>query len=108
MMQILRAVLWAAVISIGTPVDAQTNYPEKPIRIIVGFSAGSTVDAAARILGQKLGELVGKPVVIDNVPGAAGNIAAERAAKASPDGYTLALAGNGQLVINPSLYKLNY
>ena len=87
---------------------AQSNYPEKPIRILVGFSAGSTVDVAARILGQKLGEGVGKAVVIDNITGVAGNIAAERVAKAIPDGYTLALAGNGQLVINPSLYKLPY
>ena len=87
---------------------AQTNYPEKPIRMVVGFPPGSTVDAIARLLGQKLAEALGKPVVIDNVTGAAGNIAADRVAKAAPDGYTLGLVGQGPLVINPSLYKLAY
>lgn len=108
MTRILGVILVVAVIVAADYAAAQSNYPEKPIRIVVGFSAGSTVDVAARILGQKLGERVGKPVVIDNMTGVAGNIAAERVAKATPDGYTLALAGNGQLVINPSLYRLTY
>jgi tripartite-type tricarboxylate transporter receptor subunit TctC len=87
---------------------AQSGYPEKPILIVVGFPPGSAVDAIARLLGQKLAEASGKPVVIDNVTGAAGNIAADRVAKAAPDGYTLGLVGQGSLVINPSLYKLAY
>jgi tripartite-type tricarboxylate transporter receptor subunit TctC len=87
---------------------AQTTYPEKPIRIVAGFPPGSALDTVARLLGQRLAESLGKPVVVENVAGAAGNIAADRVAKAAPDGYTLALAGNGQLVINPSLYKLPY
>lgn len=90
-----------------TPAEAQT-YPEKPIRLVVGFPAGGQADAVARLLGQKLTDAWGRPVVLDNAPGAAGNIAADRVAKATPDGYTLGLLAQGQLVINPSLYKLLY
>ena len=87
---------------------AQTNYPEKPIRMVVGFPPGSSSDTVARLLGQKFAEAWGKPVLIDNAAGAAGNIAADRVAKAEPDGYTLGLLASPQLVINPSLYKLAY
>jgi tripartite-type tricarboxylate transporter receptor subunit TctC len=68
---------------------AQTNYPEKPIRIVVGFPPGGPADTVARLLGQKFVEAWGKPVLIDNVTGAAGNIGADRVAKAALDGYTL-------------------
>jgi tripartite-type tricarboxylate transporter receptor subunit TctC len=96
-----------ALLIAGTPA-AQSNYPEKSIRIIVGFPPGSAPDIAARLLGQKLAESLGKPVLIENVAGAAGNIAADRVAKAAPDGYTLVLAANAQITVNPSLYKLPY
>jgi len=87
---------------------AQTTYPEKPIRIIVGFPPGSQPDTVARLLGQKLTGAWEKPVVIQNVTGAAGNIAADRVAKAAPDGYTLGQLSQTQIVINTSLYKLVY
>lgn len=87
---------------------AQERYPEKPIRLLVGFPAGSTADVAARLVGQKWSEALAKPVVVENVAGAAGNIAMERVVKAAPDGYTLGLAVNAQLTVNPSLYKLGY
>jgi tripartite-type tricarboxylate transporter receptor subunit TctC len=96
-----------ALMMMGSPV-AQTTYPEKPIRVIVGFPPGGPADTVARLLGQKFAEAWGKPVLIDNAPGAAGNIAADRVAKAAPDGYTLALVAEAQIVINPSLYKLAY
>jgi tripartite-type tricarboxylate transporter receptor subunit TctC len=96
-----------ALLIVGSPA-AQTTYPEKPIRVIVGFPPGGPADTVARLLGQKYAEAWGKPVVIDNVSGAAGNIAADRVAKAAPDGYTLALVAEAQIVINPSLYKLAY
>jgi tripartite-type tricarboxylate transporter receptor subunit TctC len=96
-----------ALLIVGSPA-AQSNYPEKPIRVVVGFPPGSSADIVARLLGQKLTEALGKPVVIENVPGAAGNIAAERVARAAPDGYTLALAAHAQIIINPSLYKLPF
>ena len=108
MKQILAVILSVSAIVAAGHAAAQTNYPEKPIRIIVGFPAGSSPDITARHLGQKLAESWAKSVVVDNVPGAAGNIAAERVAKAVPDGYTLALAVNAQVIINPSLYKLSY
>src|SRR4051794_9188505 len=85
---------------------AQTSYPQKPIRMVVGFAPGNSVDTVARLLGEKLGHALGKPLIIDNVAGAAGNIAADRIAKAAPDGYTLGLLSNAQLAINPSLYTV--
>ena len=96
-----------ALLIVGSP-TAQTAYPEKPIRVVVGFPPGSQSDILARLLGQKFAEALGKPIVVDNATGAGGNIATERVAKAAPDGYTLGLLANGQLVINPSLYKLAF
>lgn len=90
------------------PASAQGRYPEKPIHLLVGFPAGSTADVAGRLIGQKWSEAMGKPVVVENLAGAAGNIALERVVKAAPDGYTLALAVNAQLTVNPSLYRLPY
>jgi tripartite-type tricarboxylate transporter receptor subunit TctC len=87
---------------------AQTTYPEKPIRIVARFPPGSQTDTIARLLAQKFAEAWGKPVLVDNVTGSAGTIAADRVAKAAPDGYTLGLLSQTQLVINPSLYKLSY
>jgi len=87
---------------------AQTSYPEEPIRLVVGFPPDSQTDTVARLLGQKFADAWGKPVAIDNATGAAGNIAADRVAKAAPDGYTLGLMSQTQLVVNPSLYKLAY
>ena len=96
-----------ALLAVGN-LGAQSNYPERPIRVVVGFPAGSTSDIVARLLGQKFFEVWGKPVVTENVPGAAGNVAADRVAKAAPDGYTLGLLASPQLVINPNLYTLAY
>ena len=87
---------------------AQSDFPKKPVRIIVGFPAGGTSDTVARVLGQEFARAWGRPVVIFNLPGAAGSIAADRVAKAEPDGYTLGLAGETLLVIRPALYKVGY
>jgi tripartite-type tricarboxylate transporter receptor subunit TctC len=97
----------SALLVAGSPA-AQTNYPEKPIRMIVGFPPGSGSDTVARLLGQKFAEAWGKPVLIDNAAGAGGNIAAERVMNAAPDGYTLGILNQGQMVTNPLLYKLAY
>lgn len=96
-----------ALLIVGSPA-AQSTYPEKPIRMLVGFPPGGPPDVVARLLGQKFAEAFGKPVLIDNVTGAAGTIAADRVAKAAPDGYTLGLLASPELVINPGLYKLAY
>ena len=84
--------------------DVAADYPNRPIRILVGQSAGGATDIVARGLGQKLNEALGQPVVIDNRGGAAGSIAAALVAKATPDGYTVLIVP-GSFTINPSLYK---
>jgi len=96
-----------ALLIVGSPA-AQSNYPEKPIRLVVGYPPGSSLDTIARLFDQKLAEALGKPIVVENAAGAAGSIAADRVAKAAPDGYTLGLMTEAQIVINPSLYKLAY
>ncbi|MCC6780605.1 MAG: tripartite tricarboxylate transporter substrate binding protein, partial [Hyphomicrobiales bacterium] len=80
-------------------------YPSKPIRLVVAFPPGGTADVTARIIGQKLGELLGQPVVIDNRPGAGGNIGTELVAKAAPDGYTITAGSSNTHVTNLFLYK---
>src|SRR5438067_7315617 len=83
-------------------------YPSRPVRLIVAFPAGGSSDIVARLLGQRLSERLGQPIVIDNRPGAGGNIGTEAVAKAAPDGYTLLLASNVNAV-NATLYeKLNF
>ena len=79
-------------------------YPEKPIRLIVGFSAGGSTDVVARVVGKEIGEALGQPVVIENRPGAGSNIAAEMVARAEPDGYTLLMVAVTS-AINHTLYK---
>lgn len=92
-----------------TSAIAQAAYPEKPIRIFVGFTPGVAPDITARLLGEQFTKAWGKPVVVENVTGAGGNIAADRVAKAPPDGYTLLMGGNSSIIISPSLYeKLPY
>jgi tripartite-type tricarboxylate transporter receptor subunit TctC len=79
-------------------------YPERQIRMVVPFAVGGTSDVLARLIGQHLGEALGQQVVIDNRPGANGNIGSDLVAKAPPDGYTLLLVADGTMVVNPSLY----
>ena len=78
-------------------------YPSKPIRLLVGFAPGGGTDSAARTIAVKLSELVGQTVVVDNRPGAGGNIAADAVANATPDGYTIGLANIGSLAVNPHM-----
>jgi tripartite-type tricarboxylate transporter receptor subunit TctC len=79
-------------------------YPTKPIRLIVPFPAGGAVDISARAIGTELTKSLGQPVVVENRPGAGGNLAAEAAARAAPDGYTLFMATSAILAVNPVLY----
>jgi tripartite-type tricarboxylate transporter receptor subunit TctC len=81
------------------------TYPSKPIRLVVPFPPGGTTDILARTVGQKMTEVWGQPVVIDNRPGAGGNIGSDQVAKAAPDGYTLLMGTISTHAINPSLYK---
>mgnify|MGYP000095917973 FL=1 len=100
----------AAVVVSNTTAFAQSasTYPNKPIKIVVPFPAGGTSDVLARIFGQKMTEHWGQPVVVENRPGASGNLGADQVAKSAPDGYTLALMDVGNLVISPALFKLPF
>ena len=79
-------------------------YPNKPLRLLVPNPPGGATDTLARVLAPKLGEALGQPVIVDNRPGSNGNVASEAAAKAAPDGHTLYLAADAQIVIGPHLY----
>ena len=88
---------------------AQNSYPDRAVRMVVGYPPAGPVDIIARVMSDKLSEIWGQPVVIENVSGAGGNIAGDRVAKATPDGYTLLVATNAQLAVNPGLYtKMTY
>jgi tripartite-type tricarboxylate transporter receptor subunit TctC len=107
-MQRIFALAFSIMAAAAGSAVAQPGYPDKPIHLLVGFPPGSQADTVARLFGQQLAQALGRPVVIDTASGAAGSIAADRLAKAAPDGYTLGLMGEVQMVINPSLYKLAY
>ena len=88
------------------PVQGQATYPDRPVHLVVPYGAGGNFDNIARLLAKHLTERwKGTPVVIDNKPGANGNIGTAEVSRSSPDGYTLALVSNGTYAINPGLYK---
>ena len=105
MVRALIALLTVALSLAGFTSGAHAQaYPTKPIRIIVPYPAGGTSDILARSIGQKLSESVGQPVIVENKPGANGNVGAEFVARSAADGYTLLLADIGALAISPSVY----
>jgi len=102
-----NAVLAILALSCPCAVSAQ-QYPAKPVRLVVGFTAGASIDIVARAIAQPMGESMGQQVVVDNRPGAGSNIGSEIVAKSPPDGYTILIVNNG-FAISQSLYqKLNY
>jgi tripartite-type tricarboxylate transporter receptor subunit TctC len=101
-MQFIRVALMALALIAAGHARAQ-NYPDRTIRILVGFTPGSATDISARMFAQKLGEAWNVPVTVENLPGAAGSVGGERVAHSAPDGYTLYWGANGALTINPSL-----
>jgi len=102
----LGALLFAALPALSLAQDA---YPSKPVRIVVGYSAGGGNDLIVRIMAPKLGEGLGQPVIVENKPGAQSIIAADLVAKSAPDGYTLLMGPSGPMTMNPATYaKLSY
>ena len=98
----------AALVGLCSPTAAQ-DYPSRPIRFVVPQAAGGSTDILSRLVGQKIGEALGQPLVVENRAGANGIIGAEIVSKAPADGYTLLVGGTGTIAINPSLYsKLPY
>ena len=104
---LVRFALAAATLAACTLATAA--FPDKPIRIVIGFPAGGPLDQHARLLSDKLQAVLGQPVLVDYKSGAGGTVGAQEVMKAAPDGYTLMLANTGVMVINPALYtKLPY
>ena len=99
----------AATIGAARSEEAASKYPTRAIHIVVGFTPGGGNDIIARLVGQKLSENLGQPVVIDNKPGGGAIVATEYVAKSAPDGYTLLVGASGAMAINPAVYaKLPY
>jgi tripartite-type tricarboxylate transporter receptor subunit TctC len=109
MTRTIRRAVGALALAVACGAHAQAPYPNHPVRIVVPFPAGGTTDILARATAQKLTEGLGQPFVVENRPGAAGNIGAELVAKSPPDGYTMLMGTVGTHAINPSLYdKMPY
>ena len=99
----------ATLCAVVSPLAHAADYPAKPVRIIVGFPAGSTTDAVARLVGEHLSKKLGQPFVVENKPGANGMLGATEVARAQADGYTLLFTNSSSVTINPQIYKkVNY
>lgn len=105
LLQIVNLLLACLTLTGASGAGAQGVYPSRPITIVVGFSAGGTTDIITRLISDELRKGLGQPIIIENKPGAGGNIGAEIVAKAKPDGHTLLMGSVGPLAINASLYK---
>lgn len=102
MKKTLMLLTLAAMVS---PAGAAEPFPTRPIRVIVPYAPGGNVDISARIIAPPLGEVLGQTIVVDNRPGAGGNLGASLVAKATPDGYTLLVGSSGPLSVNPVIFK---
>ena len=100
--------LLAAASAPGRSPRAQPPWPSRPVRLVVGFTAGSATDVTARIFAQAFGQAWEQPVVVDNVSGNSGAIGTDRVAKAAPDGYTLLWAGNAAITVLPAMQALPF
>ena len=104
----MRLIAFMLAFVLVAPAMAETKWPEKPVKIVVGFTAGSATDVTARIFAQKFGEAWGQSVIVDNVSGNSGAIGVDKVAKAAPDGYTLMWSGNAAITVLPALQPLPF
>jgi len=98
------AAILASAFGAMAPAQAQSDYPNRPIHLVVGFAAGGGNDIFARLVGAKLGEILGQTVVVENKPGAAGRLSAEYVSHQAADGYTLLVGASGAMAIGPAIY----
>jgi len=105
MKHLITLLALAAGLSCAAPDAPAQAYPSRPIKILVPIPPGGAPDISARVVGQKLSEQMGQPVIVENRPAANGNVAMEQVAKSEPDGYTLAVLADSNVTVNPHLYK---
>jgi tripartite-type tricarboxylate transporter receptor subunit TctC len=104
-LQVVGTAILCAVLVLLPEVSVANTYPAKPVKILVGWAPGGGVDVTARLIAQKLSSVWGQQVIVENRPGAGGNLAADLAAKSAPDGYTLFLGTTGELAVNATLFR---
>ena len=102
-----RTLLSLLALAFACTAFSQGRYPEKPIRVVVGFPPGTSTDTLTRLVTTRMSDALGQPMVVENRPGAGSSIAAEQVARSAPDGYTL-LASSSANTVNPALYKLSF
>jgi tripartite-type tricarboxylate transporter receptor subunit TctC len=107
LLRILATLVFGALLAQAGPASAEapTNWPQRPVRIVIGFGPGSGTDILARMIAEELRVALGQPFIVDNRPGASAQIAASAVAKAEPDGYTLFLTSNSSHSVNPHVFK---
>jgi len=108
MRSVVRWAIALLSLAVAAASPARAEWPDKPVKLVVGFTAGSATDVSGRLFANKFGEMWGQSVIVDNVPGNSGAIGVDRVAKAAPDGYTLMWSGNAAITILPSLQKLPF
>ena len=105
----MRTFVLAAALALGGPDALAQAYPNKPVRLVVGFAPGGAADTVARALSEPLGRILGQPIIVENRPGAGSSIAAENVAKSAPDGYSVLIASPSSISVNPAINpNLNY
>jgi len=102
------SILAAGVLGLAAALPAQAAYPERPVKVVVAFTAGGTTDKLTRSVSEQLAQQLSQSFVVENRPGAGGNIGTEYVVRSDPDGYTLIVDSVGPIAVNPSLGKLNY
>ena len=107
MTKLLSVLLSGLLCAVSFDAAAQA-YPSRPIRLVVGYAPGGGTDSVARVFADKISQSLGQSVIVDNRPGAAGNIASDYVVRAAPDGYTILMGNVGPMAVNPYLYKLSF